>query len=132
MIQFRSILKPADNSGAKRLMVIGISPKIGKKATLGDVVLCVVRGADSAGVSDRLVSLIHVPQFGGRGRTRTCAGFRHRWHTAFTSCSRGSIRPVRLSGTLSIIPASPSAAQYRPWPSRRRSGPSGDDPGPSR
>ena len=50
MIQLRSILIPADNSGAKKLMVIGISPKIGKKASLGDVVLCVVRGAASAGV----------------------------------------------------------------------------------
>jgi len=44
------MLKPADNSGAKRLMVIGISTKIGKKATLGDVILCVVKGADPAGV----------------------------------------------------------------------------------
>lgn len=50
MIQLRSILIPADNSGAKRLMVIGISHKIGKKASLGDVVLCVVKGADSTGV----------------------------------------------------------------------------------
>jgi large subunit ribosomal protein L14 len=50
MIQLRSILNPADNSGAKRLMVIGISSKIGKKATLADVVLCVVQGADPAGV----------------------------------------------------------------------------------
>jgi len=50
MIQLRSILVPADNSGAKRLMVIGISQKIGKKASLGDVVLCVVKGADPAGV----------------------------------------------------------------------------------
>ena len=50
MIQLRSMLKPADNSGAKRLMVIGISTKIGKKATIGDVVLCVVKGADSAGI----------------------------------------------------------------------------------
>ena len=49
MIQFRSVLNPADNSGAKRLMVIGISPKIGKKATVGDVVKCVVKGADSTG-----------------------------------------------------------------------------------
>jgi len=49
MIQLRSMLKPADNSGAKRLMVIGISTKIGKKATIGDIVLCVVRGCDSAG-----------------------------------------------------------------------------------
>lgn len=43
------MLKPADNSGAKKLMVIGISGRIGKKATLGQVVLCVVRGADPAG-----------------------------------------------------------------------------------
>lgn len=49
MVQLRSILRVADNSGAKRLMVIGISHKIGKVATLGDVVLCVVKGADSAG-----------------------------------------------------------------------------------
>lgn len=50
MVQLRSILVPADNSGAKRLMIIGISTRIGKKATIGDVVLCVVKGADPAGV----------------------------------------------------------------------------------
>ncbi len=49
MIQLRSILTPADNSGAKRLMVIGVSAKIGKYASLGDVVLGVVKGADSTG-----------------------------------------------------------------------------------
>lgn len=49
MIQTRSMLSPADNSGARRLMVIGISSKIGRTASLGDVVLCVVKGADPAG-----------------------------------------------------------------------------------
>jgi large subunit ribosomal protein L14 len=49
MVQLRSILKPADNSGAKALMIIGISAKIGKRATVGQVVRCVVHGADSAG-----------------------------------------------------------------------------------
>jgi large subunit ribosomal protein L14 len=44
------MLTPADNSGAKRLMIIGISAKIGRKAGLGDVVLCVVKGADPVGV----------------------------------------------------------------------------------
>ena len=39
----------ADNSGAKKLMVIGVSTKIGKTASVGDVVKCVVRGADSNG-----------------------------------------------------------------------------------
>ena len=54
MIQIRSILLPADNSGAKKLMVIGLSSKIGKKATVGDVVTCVVKGADPVGsVSDK-------------------------------------------------------------------------------
>src|SRR3990172_8302277 len=50
MIQLRSILTPADNSGAKRLMVIGVTPKIGKKATIGDVITCVVDGAAPAGM----------------------------------------------------------------------------------
>ena len=50
MIQLRSILKPADNSGAKRLAVIGVSTKIGKTAGVGDVISCVVRGADPNGV----------------------------------------------------------------------------------
>jgi len=50
MIQLRSMLVPADNSGAKKLMVFGISHKVGKYATVGDVVNCVVRGADSTGI----------------------------------------------------------------------------------
>lgn len=50
MIQLRSILKPADNSGARRLMVIGVPGRVGIKATIGDVVLGVVQGADPAGV----------------------------------------------------------------------------------
>jgi len=49
MIQMRSILKPADNSGAKKLAVIGISHRIGKVATIGDVVTCIVHGADPNG-----------------------------------------------------------------------------------
>lgn len=49
MVQLRTILRSADNSGAKRLMIIGVPGRIGKVATLGDVVLCVVKGADSAG-----------------------------------------------------------------------------------
>ncbi len=50
MVQLRSVLKPADNSGAKRLMIIGVPGRVGKVATLGDVVLCVVQGSDPAGV----------------------------------------------------------------------------------
>lgn len=50
MIQLRSILRPADNSGARHLMVIGVPGRVGVIATVGDVVLCVVKGADPAGV----------------------------------------------------------------------------------
>lgn len=46
MVQLRSYLIPADNSGAKKLMVIGVPGRIGKIASLGDVVLCVVKGAE--------------------------------------------------------------------------------------
>lgn len=49
MIQLRSRLNLADNSGAKSLMVIGISHKIGKKATVGQVIKCSVKGADPNG-----------------------------------------------------------------------------------
>ena len=49
MVQHRTMLVPADNSGAKRLMIIGVPGRVGKFATLGDVVPCVVKGADPAG-----------------------------------------------------------------------------------
>lgn len=49
MIQLRSMINLADNSGAKRLQVLGVSPRIGSTATVGDVVRCVVKGADPNG-----------------------------------------------------------------------------------
>jgi hypothetical protein len=49
MVQLRSYLNPADNSGAKKMMIIGVPGKLGKMATLGQVVLCVVKGADPNG-----------------------------------------------------------------------------------
>lgn len=54
MIQLRSNLNLADNSGAKRLHVIGVPGRLGKKATVGQVIRCVVKGADPSGaVSDK-------------------------------------------------------------------------------
>jgi len=50
MIYLRTVLKPADNCGAKKLMVMGIPGRLGKKAHLGQVVKCVVHGAISTGV----------------------------------------------------------------------------------
>jgi len=50
MIQLRSILLPADNSGARILSVIGVPARVGKVATIGDVVNCVVKKADPNGV----------------------------------------------------------------------------------
>lgn len=49
MIQLRTMLDLADNSGAKRLQVIGVPARIGKKATVGQVVRCSVKGADPNG-----------------------------------------------------------------------------------
>jgi len=50
MIQLRSNLHLADNSGAKGLHVIGVPGRIGKKAGVGQVVRCVVKKADPSGV----------------------------------------------------------------------------------
>ena len=50
MLQLRTMLVPADNSGAKRIMIIGVPGRVGKFASLGDVVLGVVKGADPAGI----------------------------------------------------------------------------------
>ena len=47
MLQLRTMMVPADNSGAKRIMIIGVP---GRVASLGDVVLGVVKGADPAGI----------------------------------------------------------------------------------
>jgi large subunit ribosomal protein L14 len=50
MIQSRSIINVADNSGAKKLMMIGFPGKGNKKtARLGDVVTAVVKLADPQG-----------------------------------------------------------------------------------
>lgn len=51
MIQLRSILKPADNAGAKRLRVIQVMGQWKRKfGYLGDIVTAVVDQADPTGV----------------------------------------------------------------------------------
>lgn len=51
MVQLRTILNPADNCGAKRLMVIGIMGGWKRKfGYIGDVVTAVVDQADPMGV----------------------------------------------------------------------------------
>ena len=46
MLAHRSILKVADNSGARNLMIIGVGKGTGRRfARIGDVVTCTVRGA---------------------------------------------------------------------------------------
>ncbi len=50
MVQHRTYLKVADNSGAKKLMVVQPLGGTGKrKATLGQIVIAVVKGADPNG-----------------------------------------------------------------------------------
>ena len=62
MIQLRSIVKPADNTGAKRLMVIhlyGGSKR--KRSKIGDIILAVVDQADPKGIvkdKDKVRALI--------------------------------------------------------------------------
>ncbi|MCL4384436.1 50S ribosomal protein L14 [Patescibacteria group bacterium] len=51
MIQLRSIIKPADNCGAKRLQIVHVyTGHHHKKASIGDVVLAVVKDANPLGL----------------------------------------------------------------------------------
>jgi len=51
MIQIKSVLKVADNSGVKKLKVIGIPGNSrSKTASLGDIVTAVAKGADRVSV----------------------------------------------------------------------------------
>lgn len=51
MLQRGSVLKVADNSGAKALKIIGTLGKSKLKfAKIGDIVTCVVKGASSTGI----------------------------------------------------------------------------------
>lgn len=50
MIPVGSVVKPADNSGARKLKVIGIPGSNKKSAKLGDIITVVVSGASSTGV----------------------------------------------------------------------------------
>jgi large subunit ribosomal protein L14 len=61
MLQHRSILKVADNTGAHKLMLIGIPGHSRKKiARLGDIVTCSVKNADPQGLvkTHQLVSAL--------------------------------------------------------------------------
>jgi large subunit ribosomal protein L14 len=49
MIPVGAVIKPADNSGAKKLKLIGIPGSAKKFAKVGDMVTVVVSGADSTG-----------------------------------------------------------------------------------
>lgn len=51
MVQMGTILNVADNSGAKKLKLIGIPGSSRRKfASLADIVVCAVKGASSTGV----------------------------------------------------------------------------------
>ncbi|MBN1162270.1 50S ribosomal protein L14 [Patescibacteria group bacterium] len=56
MIPVGAVIKPADNSGAKRLKVIGIPGSNKKFANIGDIITVVVSGVTSEGsVTDHSV-----------------------------------------------------------------------------
>lgn len=51
MLQLRSIIRPADNCGAKRLQIIHVyTGHFHKKATIGDTVLAIVKDAIPLGL----------------------------------------------------------------------------------
>jgi len=72
MVQNRTILKVADNSGAKSLMVVHVFGGSKRKfGYIGDVLNCVVRGASSIGTvkDSQLVKVVLVRTRKERGRS---------------------------------------------------------------
>ena len=62
MIQLRSIIKPADNCGARSVQVVHIyKGHFHKKGTIGDIVLAVVKDAIPNGLvqkKEKVISLV--------------------------------------------------------------------------
>lgn len=50
MIQLRSVLKPADNTGAQELILIHVAGGNKKIASIGSIITCVVRGASATSI----------------------------------------------------------------------------------
>ena len=79
MVQNRSVLKVADNSGARSLVVIGLGKGTGRRfCRIGDVVTCAVRGASPTGqVKDHeKVKAVIVRTKKHAGKTEAMLGFR--------------------------------------------------------
>lgn len=100
MIQLNTILKPADNSGAHKLKVIGI-PHFSRIrfAHLGMVVKCVVQGADPTGaVKDKeLVSVVIVRTRKERKR-KDGSSIRFSDNAAVVIDNQGNLRGTRIFG----------------------------------
>lgn len=61
MIQLRSILTPADNTGAEKLIVIHVFGGNKKIGTLGSIISCVVSGAKAEGTvkdSEKVIGVV--------------------------------------------------------------------------
>lgn len=99
MIQLRSILIPADNSGARRLKVIGIPGSNKLKAGLGDVVSAVVRGADPNGaVKDREKVRVVIVRLKKEKRREDGSYVRFDENAAVVIDSQGNPRGTRIFG----------------------------------
>lgn len=100
MVQLNTILNVADNSGAHKLKVIGI-PHFSKKrfATLGQIVKCVVRGAEiTGGVHDQeLVEAVIVRTRKGQKRADGSA-IRFDDNAAVVIDKQGNPRGTRIFG----------------------------------
>lgn len=100
MVQLNTILNVADNSGAHKLKVIGI-PHFSKKrfAMLGQVVKCVVRGAEVTGVvrDQELVEAVIVRTRKEKKRTDGCS-IRFDDNAGVVIDNQGNPRSTRIFG----------------------------------
>lgn len=101
MIQLRSVLTPADNSGAKKLRVIGIPGSNKVKAGIGDIVNAVVDGASPTGiVKDREKVKIVIVRTRKEQRRKDGSYVRFDENAAVVIDSQGNPRGTRIFGPI--------------------------------
>lgn len=102
MVQHRSILKVADNSGAKRVMVIQPLGGSGKrKAKLGEIFVGVVKGADPNGqVKDGEVIRAVLVRSKKESRRGDGSYVRFDENAAVVIDAAGNIRATRVFGPI--------------------------------
>lgn len=104
MLQLRSIINVADNSGAQELMLIGIPGKGNRKvAGIGDIIRCVVLKANPIGAvakHEKVLALIIRTKKEKRRKDGSYIRFDDNAAVILENLREGKIKGTRISGPI--------------------------------